>query len=451
MPDATADHTSARQNLRALSNTAVDTVTERLGDLPRPVLAAIGAGDAAVEQLAALRVALMERISDNAAKAQSADVRTMASDMPAKAQRVAADYVVKMQKATSEYAGKVSEAAADYLTRVQAGAGTAQEAATQYTEQVRRAAAQYADRAQDAAAGMPDRTQRLFAELPQQAQRLLAELREAPGSTAELTERAQHVLTELAETVEGSARDLATQLPARTRSLLSELPHRASELTGDVSAETVRDTLDAYTEVLGSVYGSLAQRGDRRWSKVRGASLRPGAVVDAGSADAGSADAGSTDTGGTDSGSTQTAAEATEQVTDGSASRKTKAATKSSAEGGTQVRGEVAADSNRGNEGRQDRFGSDCFRHRWQGPPYQGFCRHRRHEGRHPDRFTVGPPAVQGRDSSDTGGRTDRHVRRDISNPVELRSPERRRTAHWSSAARDCRKTGGTRPRRHVL
>ena len=33
--------------------------------------------------------------------------------------------------------------------------------------------------------------------------------------------------------------------------------------------------------MVGSIYGSLADRGDKTWSKVRSASLRPGTVVDA--------------------------------------------------------------------------------------------------------------------------------------------------------------------------
>ena len=63
--------------------------------------------------------------------------------------------------------------------------------------------------------------------------------------------------------------------------MIAELPEKIAEFSGDLSVETVRDTVEAYTQLVGSIYGSLADRGDRTWSRVRSASLKPGTVVDA--------------------------------------------------------------------------------------------------------------------------------------------------------------------------
>ena len=45
-------------DFRAVSENAIEQLADRFDDLPRPLLAAIGAGDLAVEQLAALRESL---------------------------------------------------------------------------------------------------------------------------------------------------------------------------------------------------------------------------------------------------------------------------------------------------------------------------------------------------------------------------------------------------------
>ena len=59
------------------------------------------------------------------------------------------------------------------------------------------------------------------------------------------------------------------------------LPERIAELSGDVPVETLRDTMNAYTELVGMIYGSLADRGEQTWSRVRSSSLRPGTIIDA--------------------------------------------------------------------------------------------------------------------------------------------------------------------------
>jgi hypothetical protein len=87
-------------DFRAVSENAIEQLADRFDDLPRPLLAAIGAGDLAVEQLAALRESLLAQLTESATR--PADLRSFTADLPGKAQHAAADYV-----------GKVTETATD--------------------------------------------------------------------------------------------------------------------------------------------------------------------------------------------------------------------------------------------------------------------------------------------------------------------------------------------------
>lgn len=157
-------------DMRTVSETAVEQLSARFSDLPRPLLAAIGAGDLAVARLAALRESMIDQLGDGA------DVDRLIGqsvDLPAKAQQAASD-------------------------------------------------------------------------------------------------------------VAESIGDFAAQIPAKAQQLVAELPGRVAEigqLTDNLSADAVRDTVEAYTQLVGTIYGSLAARGDKTWSRVR--SARPGTVVDA--------------------------------------------------------------------------------------------------------------------------------------------------------------------------
>ena len=50
-------------DIRAVSESAIEQLADRFDDLPRPLLAAIGAGDLAVEQWAALRESVIEQMA----------------------------------------------------------------------------------------------------------------------------------------------------------------------------------------------------------------------------------------------------------------------------------------------------------------------------------------------------------------------------------------------------
>src|SRR4051794_26991229 len=110
---------SAVTDIRAASEIALEQLSSRFNDLPRPVLAAIGAGDLALEQLAALRVEVMEQLAANAEAARSADVRTLTTELPAKAQHLATDYAAKVQHAATDYTVKAQQVATDYVGKTQ--------------------------------------------------------------------------------------------------------------------------------------------------------------------------------------------------------------------------------------------------------------------------------------------------------------------------------------------
>ena len=168
-------------DLRAVSGNAVEQLAARFADLPRPVLAAIGAGDMAVERLAELRESLGESLPARPGNPlHGTDVRAAMADLPTRAQKVASDVAGSME----QFAG------------------------------------------------------------------------EAPGR----------------------AQDLLAQLPDK----LAELQTAAQFLSPDA----VKETVEAYSQLAGMIYGSLAERGDKAWSKVRATGFRPGAVADAAVADA---------------------------------------------------------------------------------------------------------------------------------------------------------------------
>src|SRR6478736_1131230 len=123
-------------DFRAVSENAIEQLADRFDDLPRPLLAAIGAGDMAVEQLAALRESLTEYLSD---PAHRPDVDKV-SDLQAKAQQTATDYLGK----AGEYVGQVQHTAAIY-------ADLAQQTAQDYAHKAQRATADYVGKVQEAA------------------------------------------------------------------------------------------------------------------------------------------------------------------------------------------------------------------------------------------------------------------------------------------------------------
>ena len=171
-------------DIRAVSENAVEQLAARFSDLPRPLLAAIGAGDMAVERLADLRESLSDSIGERVSgtSLDVTDVRSAATDLGSKV----SDLPSKAQKVASDVAGSIESFAA-----------------------------------------------------------------EAPGK----------------------AQELISTLPEK----LAELQAAAQSLSPDA----VKETLEAYTQLAGMIYGNLADRGGKTWSKVTATGLHPGAVVEA--------------------------------------------------------------------------------------------------------------------------------------------------------------------------
>ncbi len=252
--------TSFPSDIKAVSDNAIEQIADRFDDLPRPLLVAIGAGDMAVEQLAALRQALIEQLSE--APKGTEDIAALATDWQDRAQKTAQDWQDKAQAFALDLQKKVQQAIQEWQDRVQEWQGRAQQAAKELPGQAAKTASDLQERAQLAATDLPGSAQKAAAELPEQAQKVAAEI---------------------AQTIQG----FAAQVPTKSQELLAELPGKLSEFTNDVTLESLRDTVEAYTQLVGSIYGSLADRGDKAWSKVRSSSLKPGTVVEATSEAAG--------------------------------------------------------------------------------------------------------------------------------------------------------------------
>lgn len=151
-------------DIRNISDAAIEELTARFGDVPRPLLAAIGAGDLAAERLIRLREQVGERFGEAFSTAEGMpsrdDVKDFASDLPGKAQKVAGDIARHLEQFASE----------------------------------------------------------------------------APG---------------------------------RAQQLIGELPARAQEFSNSLSPENLRNTIDAYTQLVGQIYGNLAERGGETVAKAR--------------------------------------------------------------------------------------------------------------------------------------------------------------------------------------
>jgi hypothetical protein len=114
MPER-ADEMPFSTDVRSVSDSAIDKLADRFDDLPRPLLAAIGAGDFAVEQLAILREALFEQLA--ASPTQAADLpqraRRSAAGMAGGIQAFALQIPVLAQEMVTEIPEKVAEITGD--------------------------------------------------------------------------------------------------------------------------------------------------------------------------------------------------------------------------------------------------------------------------------------------------------------------------------------------------
>ncbi len=110
-------------DIRNVSDNAIEQLSTAFRGLPRPLLAAIGAGDLAVERLAVLREQLTERLGVDRGIPSRDDVKAIASDLPARAQQIANDI-----------ARQVEQYAQDAPERVQRMIGELPNKASELTE-----------------------------------------------------------------------------------------------------------------------------------------------------------------------------------------------------------------------------------------------------------------------------------------------------------------------------
>ncbi len=252
-------------DLRAVSENAIEQVAARFPDLPRPLLAAIGAGDMAVERLAELREEVEGTVKDRVAGGplDLTGVRATVSDLPSKAQQMAAGLQDKAQHAAGDLPGRAQKFAADVQDRTQ-------HAAADLSGRAQKAAADLPGRAQKAAADLPGRAQKIAGDLPGRAQQV----------AADLPAKAQQVASDVAGNIEHFAADA----PGKAQNLIGQLPGMVSEFQAaakSLSPDVLSQTVEAYTQLVGLIYGKLAERGERTWSKAGGAGMFHGSVVDA--------------------------------------------------------------------------------------------------------------------------------------------------------------------------
>lgn len=194
-------------DIRGASGNLVEQLADRFDDLPRPLLAAIGAGDFAIEHISVLRPGVPEHFSGGRAangNEEFGEIHSLTVDLQTLAQQTAADLAARTQRVAHDITAKAQQAT-----------------------------------------GVP--------------------------------KQAQHIAGGFFDAVQ----DFVGQLPGKAQEILVIVPNKASEITGGLSVDTVRDTVGAYFELAGTVYGHLADRGEATWSRVRLSAPQPGTVVDA--------------------------------------------------------------------------------------------------------------------------------------------------------------------------
>lgn len=182
-------------DMGARAQAALEKIADRLPDLPKPVLAALGAADLAGRQLSDLVGRLSDRTGGKATTVPSRDevvdeLRSTATDLPARIQQLTAD--------------------------------------------------------------LPDRVQEMVADLPTRAKELADQLEE-----------------------------FATRIPGRVQKFTEELPGRVSEMGEQLQPDQIKQSADAYRQLIASVFSTLADRGERTWADIRNTGPVPGSVVEA--------------------------------------------------------------------------------------------------------------------------------------------------------------------------
>src|SRR5664279_1595280 len=157
-------------DIRSVSESVIEQIADQFDDLPRPLLAAIGAGDLAVQSLAALRQSLMEQIATTTVDADG--VRSFATSLSDKATKVVVDWSEKAQKAAADLADQTQKGIAGLSDQTQKSiAGLA--------GQTQKTVAELPAKAQHAAVDLPAKAQHGMEELPGKAQKVAGDVQES--------------------------------------------------------------------------------------------------------------------------------------------------------------------------------------------------------------------------------------------------------------------------------
>ena len=192
-------------DLRAVSENAVEQLAARFSDLPRPLLVAIGAGDMAVARFADLRESLAESLGDRVGppSVDLPDVRAAVADLPSKAQRVAG-----------------------------------------------------------VAADLPSKAQRVAADLPSKAQQVAADLpSRAQKAATDLPAMAQKVAADVAASIENFAAEAPGQGAGAHRAAAGQARRDPDRNPVALARSRCAGTMDAYGQLAALIYGNLADRG----------------------------------------------------------------------------------------------------------------------------------------------------------------------------------------------
>ena len=121
---------SLLDDVRAVSENAIEQLAARFSELPRPLLVAIGAGDMAVARFADLRKSVADSLPEgriHPPAVEVTDVRAAVADLPAKVQKAAADVAANLESLAAEAPAKAQQLITQLpakLAEVQAAAQT---------------------------------------------------------------------------------------------------------------------------------------------------------------------------------------------------------------------------------------------------------------------------------------------------------------------------------------
>ncbi|NNG34969.1 hypothetical protein [Nakamurella aerolata] len=126
---------------------------------------------------------------------------------------------------------------------------------------------------------MPERGE-VVDELRSVAQDLPSRLQHLAEDAPEKLQDAAREVPEKARALADQLEQFATALPGKVQRLADELPDKAREVGEQLQPDQLRQSADAYRELLASVYATLTERGGKAWEELRNTGPVPGTVVD---------------------------------------------------------------------------------------------------------------------------------------------------------------------------